>query len=306
MSPIKGRVFNIQKFSVDDGPGIRTTVFLKGCPLSCIWCHNPESHDSRREIFFYEPKCIGCCACVAVCEHGCRIPGEPGTPPAFDRTNCVRCGRCADVCPAGALECTGSDRTVEEVLRVVLQDRVFYEEGGGGMTLSGGEPLAQPAFSLALCEAAKREGLHVAMETSGFCSWETLEPFLPPVDLFLYDYKAEPENHRALTGVDSDRILSNLERLSRSGAEIILRCPIVPGCNDTESHYRAIADLAGRLPGIRAVNLEPYHPLGLSKAQQLGKTQPYDNPKFMEKGPLKETAAGIRDISGKPTTVNGA
>ncbi|MBO4228851.1 MAG: glycyl-radical enzyme activating protein, partial [Clostridia bacterium] len=205
----------------------------------------------------------------------------------------------------GRVEREGEEKTVEEVLEKVLQDRVFYEEGGGGMTLSGGEPLAQPSFSLALCEAAKKEGLHVAMETSGYCSWKTLERFLPVVDLFLYDYKAEPEQHRALTGVDSDRILSNLEHLSDAGAEIVLRCPIVPGCNDSESHYRAIAELAGRLPGIRAVNLEPYHPLGLSKAQQLGKSQPYDNPKFMEKGPLKETAAQIRELSGKPATVSG-
>lgn len=301
----KATIFNIQRFSVDDGPGIRTTVFFKGCPLSCLWCHNPESHETRREIFFYSKKCIGCGACAAVCPNHCHIleSGEKDFH-IFDRTACIRCGKCAEVCCTKALDIAGREATVEEIMKEVRSDAVFYEESGGGMTVSGGEPLSQPEFMLELCRAAKAENISVAMETCGWASWETLEPFLPCVDWFLFDYKAEKEDHRRLTGVDNDRIIKNLEQLSDHGARIILRCPIIPGCNDTDAHFDAIAALAARLPGIEGVHLEPYHPLGISKNEQLGKKPAYENRSFLDAKSLTARAEAIAAQSGKPTHVN--
>ena len=300
-----GTIFNIQRFSVDDGPGIRTTVFFKGCPLSCVWCHNPESHETRRELFFYPQKCIGCGACAAVCPNGCHILTDAQTDfHTFDRSACVRCGKCAEACCTKAIDIAGREATVEDILKEVRSDSIFYEESGGGMTVSGGEPLSQAAFVLELCTAAKAEGIHVAMETCGWASWETVEPFLSCVDLFLYDYKAEKEDHKRLTGVDNDRILENLEKLSARGAHIILRCPIVPDCNDTDAHFEAIAALAKRLDGIEGVHLEPYHPLGISKSEQLGKTPAYNNRAFLDRGTLTGRAEYIASVSGKPTRVN--
>ena len=199
-------VFDIRRFSVHDGPGIRTTVFLKGCPLRCVWCHNPESWRSSPEILFSPEKCSRCGTCVMVCPERCRTP-IPGEAPGFDRSRCTACGRCADRCLSGALELCGVRRLPEEVLREVLKDRIFYENSGGGLTLSGGEPM---------------------------------------------------------------RILENLRLLNRAGAELILRCPIVPGWNDSEPELLGIAALAEELGQVRAVEVEAYHPLGVSKAHRLG------------------------------------
>ncbi|MBR5366166.1 MAG: glycyl-radical enzyme activating protein [Clostridia bacterium] len=283
-----GCVFNIQKFSIHDGPGIRTTVFLKGCPLRCLWCHNPEGLERSVEIEFEPTKCIGCGACVPVCPKGCQTLTEEGR--GFDREKCVRCGRCADVCLPGSLKRVGREMTVEEVIKKVMADKIFYDTSGGGMTLSGGEPFAQPAFALTLLEAAKAEGLHTAVETSGFCTKETILLASPHVDLFLFDYKATGEElHRSLTGVRQQPILENLRALSEAGAEIILRCPIIPGANDTDEHFAAIAALLNALLGIVSADLEPYHPLGTGKAPKIGKTQA-----FSSSAPPKERMEQIR------------
>ena len=213
-----GCVFNIQKFSIHDGPGIRTTVFLKGCPLRCLWCHNPEGLEKSVEIEFDPSKCIGCLACAAACRQGCHVFFEDGTR-RFDREKCVRCGACADTCLPGCLKRMGKIYEVSEVIDKVMADKLFYETSGGGMTLSGGEPFFQPEFSLALLEAAKAEGLNTAVETCGFCSGEALVRALPFTDLFLYDYKATgEEKHRELTGVSQKPILDNLVRISEGGA----------------------------------------------------------------------------------------
>ena len=265
-----GRVFDLQKFSIHDGPGIRTTVFMKGCPLECLWCHNPESQSRAIEISLMPEKCIGCGYCFRACPQGCHM--DDGEQRQFLRERCTHCGTCAAECHAGALEAIGSDMTVAAVMEDVLKDRPFYETSGGGVTLSGGEPMAQFAFTLALARTARRAGLHVCMETCGYAPWAHYAALLPFVDLFLFDYKeSDPARHRAATGVPSEPILDNLRRLDEQGAALVLRCPIIPGCNARDDHFRAIADTANSLRGVKEINVMAYHPLGEAKRHRLGK-----------------------------------
>lgn len=283
-----GLVFNIQKFSIHDGPGIRTNVFLKGCPLRCLWCHNPEGLEAAAEIEYEPIKCIGCSCCTAVC--ACHTL-SPEVGHLFDRTNCVRCGKCVDACPTGALSWSGTRMTVGEVLKKVLSDKPFYEKSGGGMTLSGGEPLFQPQFAAALLSAAHDCGIHTAIETSGFAAEEVFRSVIRHADLLLFDYKATGEDeHRRLTGVPQQPILDNLLRADEWGAEIHLRCPIIPGCNDTDAHFSAIAALADRYSHITRVELEPYHALGTGKDAKLGKES-----RFVTTMPTREQMAAVRD-----------
>ena len=270
---MKGRIFAIRRFAIHDGPGIRTAVFLKGCPLRCLWCHNPESLDPGPEIALIGRKCGACGECVRVCPVSAHRFAD-GIH-VFDRGNCRRCGQCADVCAYGALERTGADIAVEEVVREVLKDSVFYAESGGGVTVSGGEPLSQREFTLDLLSDLKSLGIHTAVETSGFGPAEALEPLLPAVDLFLYDIKAaDPAKHRKLTGVPNDSILENLDFLSGRGARIELRCPLVPGVNDSDEDLAALAALAKRTPSLQAVTLLPYHNTGNDKYVRYARINP--------------------------------
>ena len=265
-----GIIFNIQKFSVNDGPGIRTTVFMKGCPLHCLWCHNPESNSAKPDLFYNTVKCTGCGQCSLACPNGCHVMDVTGHH--FDRSACALCSACAQACPSGALEVAGYETTVSEVLKTVLQDKIFYETSGGGMTLSGGEPMYQFDFALALMQAAKDAGLHTCMETCGFAPWEHYEKIAPYVDMFLFDYKlTDPDSHKTYTGVDNRRILENLKRLDELGCVTVLRCPIIPTVNDTAEHFAGIAKTANSLNNILRVDIEPYHPLGKSKSENLGK-----------------------------------
>lgn len=266
-----GIVFDIQRFSIQDGPGIRTTVFLKGCPLHCQWCHNPEAQDFLPEISYNRAMCIACGACIAACPEGCHTIDNGNHH--FDRTRCTRCGLCAEACCTGALERIGNTTTVDDIMAVVLRDKPFYDQSGGGMTLSGGEPLAQPAFAAALLAAAKREGLHTCVETSGAVPFSNIEANLNFVDLFLFDIKATDSTSLFhATGASLDDVLYNLEKLDATGASIILRCLIIPGFNDCEAHFRAIACIAETLRGIRGIDVLPYHPLGTGKKERLGKS----------------------------------
>jgi len=264
-----GRIFNIQRFCIHDGPGIRTTVFFKDCPLSCIWCHNPESITPEPQICFVPERCIGCSACVQACEHGAhRI--EQGRH-IFDRGRCRVCGACVSKCVTGALESVGREATVEEVLATVLRDVPFYETSGGGMTLSGGEPLSQIDFAESLLKAAHDRGLHTVVDTCGHVPFESFARAVPHTDLFLYDIKdTDTEKHRVFTGVTNELIPENLKKLHDLDAEIVLRLPVVPGCNDREDYLHAVIAMLRELPRIKGVSMIPYHSLGAGKRQRLG------------------------------------
>ena len=278
---ITGLVFDIQKFSIHDGPGIRTTVFLKGCPLKCAWCHNPESQEMRAEISFLPEKCIGCGYCFKVCPHGCHVMEQ--NVHVFDRTNCDRCGLCTVECYAQALELIGKTMSVDEVITEVMKDKPFYETSKGGMTISGGEPLSQFAFTKALLERAKKENLHTCIETSGQGPADRLRELLPIVDIFLYDYKeTDSAFHEDFTGVPNHLILKNLAMLQEEEARIVLRCPLIPGKNDRDAHLHGIAEVANRFNRIEQVDLLPYHPLGRSKSEKIGKTYPMVDAGFVD------------------------
>ena len=251
---MNGMIFDIGKFALHDGPGIRTTVFLKGCPLRCLWCHNPESQSCRPEIFFRPEQCLGCGRCFSACPRHCHQ--MRGGSRLFHRESCNGCGRCAAECHSGAL------------------DKLFYERSGGGITLSGGEPLAQFEFTAALLRAAGEHNLHTCLETSGFAPPEEIMRLVPSVDLWLWDVKACPKDHPRLTGVPAGPILENLHRLDRAGGNIILRCPLIPGVNDCVEHLTGIGKLANSLRNVREeIQLEPYHALGEGKRARLGRPE---------------------------------
>ena len=266
----QGQVFNIQRFSVHDGPGIRTAVFLKGCPLSCVWCHNPEGISPRPEILMTPSRCVGCGECVAACPRGLPVAFE--SPSVQDADCCLLCGACADACPTEARQMAGRVMSVGEVVEVVLKDRIFYDDSGGGVTFSGGEPLRQAGFLGAALEACRAKGLHSVVDTCGLAPKEDLLAVAEVTDLFLFDVKMmDDDKHRRYTGVSNHQILANLEALGRTAQAIWLRVPVIPGVNDDAENLEATARLAARTPSVERVCLLPYHPLGESKSRRLNR-----------------------------------
>ncbi len=265
-------ITKIQRFSTHDGPGIRTTVFLKGCPLHCAWCHNPETQHSHPELMYADNLCIHCKACESLCPAGVHLFNEEHT---LHREKCLSCGICADACPTKALEMVGKSMTVEDILRPVLQDAPFYGEAGG-ITLSGGEPMAHPEGTLALLRAAKEAGLHTALETCGHFPPQYLPALHEVTELFLWDYKdSDPLRHEKYTGVSNQLILQNLHALDGMGARVELRCILVKGVNLEEAHLDAIARTYHTLHHCTGVTLLPCHAYGESKARHLGRKEPF-------------------------------
>lgn len=263
---MNGRIFNIQRFSIHDGPGTRTTVFFKGCNLRCVWCHNPESIPFSHSLEFYPEKCIGCGACFASCTHGAQVINEDGVH-IIERDKCASCLACAENCFADALCGIGKETDSEYVLRQILTDVPYYGEDGG-VTFSGGECMIQIDFLAELCEKCHANGINVAVDTAGNVPWRYFERILPYTDYFLYDMKAaSPELHRELTGSENTLILENLRRLAESGAKLIVRIPYIPGKNSPE--IERMADLLTEIDPI-LIEVLPYHRLGESKYSALG------------------------------------
>jgi len=264
-----GVITHVQRFSVHDGPGIRTTVFLKGCQMRCAWCHNPETFRPQPELQVFADRCIGCGACLDRCEHGAHQLVDDRR--VFHRERCVACGRCAETCYAGALVLSGRQMTAEDVLREVLADRAFYESSGGGATVSGGEPLLQPDFTRAILGLCKEEGIHTALDTNLAVPWSRVEPILPVVDLFLVDVKiADDGEHRRWTAASNRETLANLRDLDRQGKPTMVRTPLVAGVNDRVDQIAAIAELLSPLANLIEYEMLPYHPLGSNKYESLG------------------------------------
>ena len=273
MTNDSGTIFDIKRFAVHDGPGIRTTVFLKGCPLNCPWCHNPEGISPAPQLVFTPGECIGCGNCVEVCPQGIHRLDQGRH--VIDRERCLACGACVEGCFAGALRLAGRRVTVDEVMEEVVRDRPFYERSGGGMTLSGGEPLLQYEFAAALLRAAKAAGLHTALDTSGFVSWRRLEGLLTCADLILCDLKhMDLERHIALTGVSNERILRNLRRLDAAGQEMWIRIPLISGQNDEEANYHGMGRFLSGLKHVERIEILRYHRLAESKYGNVGATYP--------------------------------
>jgi pyruvate formate lyase activating enzyme len=259
-----GRVFHVQRFSIQDGPGIRTTVFLKGCGLSCAWCHNPEGRSPAREVVKIEERCIRCGACIEVCPSGAAGEPAPGV-------RCERCGACVAACPTGARQSVGRDVTVADLVAEVERDRVFFEESGGGVTFSGGEPLAQAGFVVEALAALRARSLATALDTCGFASREDLLRAAANADLVLFDLKLiDDERHRELTGVPSAPILENFRALGSAHGNVWVRIPVVPGVNDDAGNLEAAARTAASVPGVRRVHLLPYHATGARKFGRVG------------------------------------
>ena len=266
-----GSVFNVMRFAVNDGPGIRTTVFLKGCPLLCLWCHNPESQKLTPELMFAEERCIACGDCVSACPHQA-LGWKDGRPVRAEK--CELCGECCDACPTDTRRMVGRRTTVKDLLRLILRDRIIYEESGGGVTFSGGEPLMQPEFLRAMLAACQSEGIHTAVDTCGYASAKSFSRIAELADLFLFDLKLmDRELHERFTGRGNGLVLENLRTAVHLGKQVRVRIPIVPGINDDEQNLGATMEFLASLK-IQSVDLLPYHSTGTEKYRRLESANP--------------------------------
>jgi pyruvate formate lyase activating enzyme len=290
---VTGVVFNVQRYSIHDGPGIRTTAFLKGCPLRCVWCQNPESQTMRPEIFFVSENCTGCGACAQACPQGAIeiIEGRSRT----NRTLCLGCGKCAEVCPNEARNLMGRNVTAHDVFEELAADEIFYQRSDGGVTLSGGEPLAQPELATAVLRLCKEASIHTALDTCGYAPWETMRQVLEHVDLVLYDFKhMDAEQHERCTGVSNEVILENAKRIHHElGIPMLARVPVIPGYNDAAENSVATAlFIATELGDSTGVHLLPYHRLGETKHERMEQ----QNRSLAAEPPSDEQMEAIREL----------
>lgn len=301
---VTGRIFDIKRYAIHDGPGIRTTVFLKGCSLSCPWCHNPESQDGSPELLFSEDRCIHCGACLKVCPE--QAIEESGDRIITDRERCTACGQCVTVCPAHAREIVGHTTTVKEVLNQVEKDILFYDESGGGVTLSGGEPLNQPDFCREILHQCKKHDIHTALDTSGYAEEKIFLSVAEHVDLFLYDLKLmDEERHKAYTGVSNELILANLERLDQLEKRIWVRFPLVPGITDDVQNISRLGQFISTLSSVEAVQVLPYHGAGIQKYERLGRKYPLRDLESSSVKDAEEVAAILRHELRQVVRVGG-
>ncbi len=283
---LTGKIYDIQGFSVQDGPGIRTTVFLKGCPLRCPWCHSPESQEFPTQLNWMRIRCLGieaCGECLDVCPNDAikRGPvtqnsmGEDIIYPVIDKSKCDECGACAEACKADALYMCGTDQTIDEVMYRVLRDKPFFDESGGGVTISGGECLYQPEFTIELLKRCKDNGIHTAVDTTGYVKWENIEKVLPYTDLFLYDLKCmDSALHKQVIGVPNELILENAVKIAGAGGRFWMRIPVIPLLNDSEEHFEKYSAFLSKIrDSVDLVQLLPYHKMGVSKHDRLLKNE---------------------------------
>ena len=289
-----GRIFNIQRFSIQDGPGIRTTVFMKGCPLKCLWCANPESMDARPQLLYIEAHCARCYRCIEACPNGANSKNVDGSI-RIDRNLCKGCGKCVEACPNEARVLCGKQMTVDEVMVEVKKDALFYRNSGGGVTASGGEPTQQADFLVNLFKKCQTAGFHTALDTCGYVKWERLERILKYTDLVLFDLKnIDPTKHKELTGANYGLVLENAKQMAKKGIDFIVRAPLIPGRNDSTENLHALASFVIKL-GKNMIDILPYHRLGAGKNERLGKqyalekTQPFTKEELQGKVKILES-----------------
>lgn len=265
---MQSNIIKVSRFSTDDGPGIRTTVFLKGCPLKCLWCHNPESQNKKVEISFDYAKCVSCGKCLGSCENNCHqfVDGVK----KFYKDNCTTCGKCVSECPTQALSVYGKMASVDEIINEVIKDKIFYETSNGGVTISGGEPLYQHQFTIEILKRCRELNINTAIETSGFASLEVFKEVVKYCDYVLFDIKeTNLENHLKYTGVPFDPILQNLKYLNETEVPYLIRCPIIPGLNDRIDHFEKLNNLIEYNKNFQGIEIMPYHSLGNYKYNNL-------------------------------------
>lgn len=287
---MEGMITEIQRFSLNDGPGIRTTVFFKGCDMRCLWCHNPETINPRPEILYHPRNCINCLHCVEVCPT--KAQSSQDGLHHFDHSKCISCGACAEICYPQAMELSGKKMTVPEILDEIMQDKAYYDGSGGGVTLSGGEVLCQIPFAAQLAKACKEQGISVALETNLNRPYEEMQPLLSFVDLVMCDIKLiNDDAHKRWTGADNALVLENVKKLSDAGIPLIVRTPLIPGATDDDQNIGGIAQYLTGINSLQYYELLNFNPLGGSKYDGLGRKNPFEQAKPLPTSRLKELQA---------------
>ena len=295
---VKGIIFDLQKFALHDGPGIRTTVFLKGCALRCKWCCNPESQINAPQLSFDVKKCTGCLDCVPLCKAGALKVQEGKLEVVFEQ--CTACGNCLQECAPDALKIYGWETDAQTIIGEVKKDKSYFDNSGGGLTISGGDAIFQPEFAVEILKEARKNGIHTCLETTGYCKKEILDVLTPLTDLFLFDFKHfKNAEHEKYTGVPNQPILDNLDWLCRQGKPVILRCPIIPGVNNSVQHFNAIAELSNKYEAISSVEVMAFHDWGFHKYEQIGMKRPDINSATVADSTATAWVKAIKDAGCK-------